>query len=237
MYVCCMYVCTTGPLLGHIHINLLHMTIRELNLVPTPLFHPFLTTTYNIHVLAYASNFQVWWSAANTALKFGHGSTIAGSPSCSTKSMCSLLYISLHHKYMHTCLFTKFKLTNRHDAWCMMYHMYPPATIFHLFSSSFPLIFGWCHNFMSWRGRWPMAIVWHSTALRANQHSCTLVWAAWVRAHERWREDGFGRELDTQNCITEKFISVYRLPELAGDITHNCSVRPLTFLVYIHTML
>ena len=61
---------------------------------------------------------------------------------------------------------------------------------------------------MTWHMRDDVAVVWTSTALRANRYSCTLVWAEWVRAHEGWRKDGFGRELDPQSCTTGKFIPV-----------------------------
>ena len=70
---------------------------------------------------------------------------------------------------------------------------------------------------MTWHLSDAVAIVWPSTALRANRYSCTLVWAEWVRAHGGWRKDGFGRELDPQNCTTGKFIPVCGLTELAGD--------------------
>ena len=74
-------------------------------------------------------------------------------------------------------------------------------------------------NVMTWHMRDDVAVVWTSTALRANRYSCTLVWAEWVRAHEGWRKDGFGRELDPQNCTTGKFIPVCGLTELAGDFS------------------
>ena len=72
---------------------------------------------------------------------------------------------------------------------------------------------------MTWHMRDDVAVVWTSTALRANRYSCTLVWAEWVRAHGGWRKDGFGRELDPQNCTTGKFIPVCGLTELAGDFS------------------
>ena len=55
---------------------------------------------------------------------------------------------------------------------------------------------------MTWHINDDVAVVWTSTALRANRYSCTLVWAEWVRAHGGWRNDGFRRELDPQNCTT-----------------------------------
>ena len=67
---------------------------------------------------------------------------------------------------------------------------------------------------MTWHMRDDVAVVWTSTALRANRYSCTLVWAEWVRAHEGWRKDGFGRELDPQSCTTGKSIPVCGLTEL-----------------------
>ena len=73
---------------------------------------------------------------------------------------------------------------------------------------------------MTWHMRDDVAVVWTSTALRANRYSCTLVWAEWVRAHGGWRKDGFGRELDPQNCTTGKFIPVCGLTELAGDFSN-----------------
>ena len=72
---------------------------------------------------------------------------------------------------------------------------------------------------MTWHMNDDVAVVWTSTALRANRYSCTLVWAEWVRAHGGWRKDGFGRELDPQNCTTGKSISVCGLTELAGDFS------------------
>ena len=73
---------------------------------------------------------------------------------------------------------------------------------------------------MTWHISDDVAVVWASTALRANRYSCTLVWAEWrVRAHEGWRKDGFGRELDPQSCTTGKFIPVCGLTELAGDFS------------------
>ena len=49
--------------------------------------------------------------------------------------------------------------------------------------------------------------------------SDVVVWAEWVRAHEGWRKDGFGRELDPQSCTTGKSIPVCGLTELAGDFS------------------
>ena len=73
---------------------------------------------------------------------------------------------------------------------------------------------------MTWHMSNGMAMVWPSTALRANRYySCILVWAEWVRAHEGWRKDCFGRELDPQSCTTEKSIPVCALTELAGDFS------------------
>ena len=62
-----------------------------------------------------------------------------------------------------------------------------------------------------------------------QEDSCTLVWAEWVRAHGGWRKDGFGRELDPQNCTTTgKFIPVCGLTELAGDFSDFPLNPPLT---------
>ena len=72
---------------------------------------------------------------------------------------------------------------------------------------------------MTWHINDDVAVVWTSTALRANRYSCTLVWAEWVRAHGGWRKDGFGRELDPKNCTTGKSIPVCGLTELAGDFS------------------
>ena len=81
---------------------------------------------------------------------------------------------------------------------------------------------------MTWHMSDDVAVVWTSTALRANRYSCTLVWAEWVRAHGGWRKDGFGRELDPQNCTTGKFIPVCGLTELAGDFSVLQFWAPLT---------
>ena len=81
---------------------------------------------------------------------------------------------------------------------------------------------------MTWHMRDDVAVVWTSTALRANRYSCTLVWAEWVRAHGGWRKDGFGRELDPQSCTTGKSIPVCGLTELAGDFTIQFQMAPLT---------
>ena len=85
---------------------------------------------------------------------------------------------------------------------------------------------------MTWHMRDDVAVVWTSTALRANRYSCTLVhvWAEWawvrkfntkyeVRVHGGWRKDGFRRELDPQSCTTGKSIPVCGLTELAGDFS------------------
>ena len=64
---------------------------------------------------------------------------------------------------------------------------------------------------MTWHMRDDVAVVWTSTALRANRYSCTLVWAECrmgTRALGMANKDGFGRELDPQNCTTGKFIPV-----------------------------
>ena len=57
---------------------------------------------------------------------------------------------------------------------------------------------------MTWHMRDDVAVVWTSTALRANRYSCTSVWAEWVRAHGGWPKDGFGRELDLKSCSPPK---------------------------------
>ena len=80
---------------------------------------------------------------------------------------------------------------------------------------------------MTWHMNDDVAVVWTSTALRANRYSCTLVWAEWVRAHEGWRKDGFGRELDPQSCTTGKSIPVCGLTELAGDFSICFHFEPL----------
>ena len=72
---------------------------------------------------------------------------------------------------------------------------------------------------MTWHISDDVAKIWTSTALRANRYSCTLVWAEWVRAHEGWRKDGFGRELDPQSCTTGKSIPVCGLTQLAGEFS------------------
>ena len=86
---------------------------------------------------------------------------------------------------------------------------------------------------MTWHMSDDVAIVWPSTALRANRYSCTLVWAEWVRAHGGWRKDGFGRELDPKNCTTGKSIPVCGLTELAGDFSvlrfwADLTIQPVT---------
>ena len=83
---------------------------------------------------------------------------------------------------------------------------------------------------MTWHMNDDVAVVWTSTALRANRYSCTLVWAEWVRAHEGWRKDGFGRELDPQSCTTGKSIPVCGLTELAVDFTFYLHLAGLTML-------
>ena len=72
---------------------------------------------------------------------------------------------------------------------------------------------------MTWHLSDDVAVVWTSTALRANRYSCTSVWAEWVRAHGGWRKAGFGREFAPQNCTTGKSIPVCGLTELAGDFS------------------
>ena len=86
---------------------------------------------------------------------------------------------------------------------------------------------------MTWHMNDDVAVVWTSTALRANRYSCTLVWAEWVRAHGGWRKDGFGRELDPKNCTTGKSIPVCGLTELAGDFSvlrfwADLTIQPVT---------
>ena len=87
---------------------------------------------------------------------------------------------------------------------------------------------------MTWQMRDDVAVVWTSTALRANRYSCTLVWAEWVRAHEGWRKDGFGRELDPQSCTTGKSIPVCGLTELAGNfsICYNFGGLKIPSVIY-----
>ena len=89
---------------------------------------------------------------------------------------------------------------------------------------------------MTWHINDDVAVVWTSTALRANRYSCTLlVWAEWVRAHGGWRKDGFGRELHPKNCTTGKSIPVCGLTELAGDFSvlrfwSHLTIRSLMYM-------
>ena len=57
------------------------------------------------------------------------------------------------------------------------------------------------------------------------------------RAHEGWRKDGFGRELDPQHyCTSGKSIPVYGLTELAGDFTVYFQIAGLRILSVMYAM-
>ena len=77
---------------------------------------------------------------------------------------------------------------------------------------------------MTWHMRDDVAVVWTSTALRANRYSCTLVWAEWVRAHGGWRKDGFGRELEPLKIAPPESPYPSAGSQSLRAIFHNCAL-------------